>query len=1281
MKKFVVCFRTVMYLLALTLAFQSCNNDDEPKINDKGQVLAVIYDNAELSENYSDETKAGPKTVWLEGDAIGVFCVEPGKTLGKVNFASNKKYVYNNGKFQPAAESDKIWISREGQFKFYAYYPYSASQTGVDVDGRALVFTVASDQTSENSRTQSDIIAARSTTVDNNTGEVDMDFYHMMSDIRFSWTRSDSNSKEYINALFGTTAVIDLANLTSVQKSGEKPGAGIKMNIKNAYNAVTGSTEFQAYVPPTTISNGQDLFVPYDADGKPLAAIKANLGSTPTMTLDKGNTYDLAGNMYTITADVRRNGDLVSEKCDSYDGCVVNTTGGGDSQQLKKFVGRYLSGRDCQITSAIGTDLPLGTQFIGWFEYDTTNSTWTKIDGAGETYKFTVNKNRRLQARYENYVYTPWKLTWQSPVANGNTTPTISIGATDASSRSVTLRATRTVTLDGEPVTDQSMTTRENKDIVLRVQDSEYLPAGNKDRFNEPAWTYTESSKTIKSTANSDEVDNSTVARKLVAHVVIDGQDMYITPDKGGALDNPIDHSKVAQSTYLLTVNQEKGTVSYGDDDDNKWSVLVENEAAINTKMDAKGTVNGAEKGKFDAYIYRPRKVAGVVVDIETIAQADIKTAFSSNADNHWGISSEKKTRTFPAAQFGHDFTNREGASFAVTNKNNKTESQRSQTITVTSTMSGDVKGTAPVKQNTGQKTNRTWTDYVIDLKADPTTLAVIASNGNNNTSVITTSATREMSYDWNNITADTGKDTQSGTPQLSLTTGHAYASLSGTSTGSRVSVNKNYDASTLGTTTPDRSIVVTSTINNTEAGRPASSETVTITQKGGKVTEKRDSWTAGSISTSGNISAYGGSTTVNRTLPTRLVHVILDGTTELSTYTETAVLNDVTSNSSVFTPNGTTSVSADENLTDDPQVTVNGSWTGGSVSINTSSFGRSGGTTSITWVNPTSSSYKRYDTSSRSATLTGHFTFEGSALDNNSTATTTVRQNGCTDKVPGTEFTDTAGNPTLSENQSWSSISGTTLSVNDATSTSTEYWIGNGSLSVSGSPIAAAGGTASASPSAPSCGWDDYYNAVNRSGVVTAKWSEGNISRTTGYSQSASRAHKSSGSGSASTGTVSWPSWCPGGSAGENTGSERSGTVSVTFSYNGETSTATATVTQRGASITYGNYRITVSPTSMTWKGEEGPTARKSYTVTGYRTKYINGKSSGEETVSVSGISVSCSGNFSGNSSYIWPIGTNEEKVDKTGTATVTATPSGGTSCTATISLKQEVRDWIVTD
>ena len=136
-------------------------------------------------------------------------------------------------------------------------------------------------------------------------------------------------------------------------------------------------------------------------------------------------------------------------------------------------------------------------------------------------------------------------------------------------------------------------------------------------------------------------------------------------------------------------------------------------------------------------------------------------------------------------------------------------------------------------------KTNKTLTDYVITLTGNPTTLQVIASSGAANTSQITTSATRDINYDWNNITADKGTDKQTGSPTLSITQGSNFATINGSTSGSRVSVQKNYDASTLGTPTSDRNVVVTATMPNTENGHSASTKTVTITQKGGTVTEE----------------------------------------------------------------------------------------------------------------------------------------------------------------------------------------------------------------------------------------------------------------------------------------------------------------------------------------------------------------------------------------------------------------------------------------------------------
>ena len=84
-------------------------------------------------------------------------------------------------------------------------------------------------------------------------------------------------------------------------------------------------------------------------------------------------------------------------------------------------------------------------------------------------------------------------------------------------------------------------------------------------------------------------------------------------------------------------------------------------------------------------------------------------------------------------------------------------------------------------------KTNKTWTDYVITLTGNPTTLQVIASSGAANTSQITTSATRDMNYDWNNITADKGTDKQTGSPTLSITQGSNFATINGSTSGSRV--------------------------------------------------------------------------------------------------------------------------------------------------------------------------------------------------------------------------------------------------------------------------------------------------------------------------------------------------------------------------------------------------------------------------------------------------------------------------------------------------------------
>ncbi|WP_368350532.1 hypothetical protein, partial [Parabacteroides merdae] len=118
-----------------------------------------------------------------------------------------------------------------------------------------------------------------------------------------------------------------------------------------------------------------------------------------------------------------------------------------------------------------------------------------------------------------------------------------------------------------------------------------------------------------------------------------------------------------------------------------------------------------------------------------------------------------------------------------------------------------------------------------------------------------------------------------------------------------------------------------------------------------------------------------------------------------------------------------------------------------------------------------------------------------------------------------------------------------------------------------------------------------------------------------------------------------------------------------------------------KGATFTYGNYRIVAEPASMEWEANDAAAAyAKTFTVTGYRTKYLNGVSQGDEIQTVSNVAADCTEGFKvniGTTYRIWPIAVSDGP-EKTGTATITAT-CGGTSCTTTITLKQKAQEWWV--
>ena len=1269
-----------LLLLMGLFGMTACGEEDGPQMNDKGEVLAYLYD---IEEQVDETSTKAPKSTWKTGDEIGVYCVEPGKRLGLTNYVSNYRYVYDGSKFKPATTADNIWISRQGAFTFFAYYPYDASKTGMDAT--AMEFTLSSDQSVEANRIASDIIAGQSYTADNTTGEVNMIFYHMMSDVRFVWTRDDAENGEYVRALFAPKAIVNLDQLTSQVAPGQEVGIGMRMNVKTEFNAVAGSTEYQVYVPPVTITHDQEVFVPYDANDSKLSSIKANLGAAgTTKQLERGKTYDLAGTMYTITADVRRNGDLVSDQCDDFDGCVVNADGGGDAGDLKQFVGRYLSGRTCTVTAAIGDNVVPGTQFIGWFEYDRVNSTWSKVEGATETYTFEVSKNRRLQARYENYVFGPWSLQWThagvSTDPNGNFTTTISNMGTPAGGLTLVPKATREVTLDGEVVTDPAFTTREGDQVVLAIVDQ----TPDKDMWEVNPWSYTDGTKVVTVTPNIDFTDNGTSGVPLERSLKLSVKLL-----NGGPNYDPVTHT---YDDMLLTgdggdmsIVQSKGTMAYS-----AWS--VETIPTGNSGMLA----NGTTVSSVDAYAYRTWTLSGETVKREsTSAYTNITAAFTTT-DSHWTVTPGTEALTKTVTIEGHEFTLINGRNFKVQAANNESLNVRNITCRFSS---NGVHSDVAFSQQAGVKTNRSYSDWVIALTATPTTLEPYASSGTNNTSLITTSATRTMTFKWN-ATGDDKTESQTdggsynygagntGThPKVTWTvvpekSGQFFAQ-SGNITGNRVAVNKNYE---LKQDTPATSATVTATISNSVSdngnGNTNSTKELALTQKGGAYTETFDGWSGQKITVGSAINGDGGTTTFSVTVPTGWIRAYINGDRmaegdyKISAKWSTT---SVSNNSGDFSIEDKSSGNVTAAANHSNIVWDYGAWSSAGVSLSsTSDFGRTGGSRSFTVTNPQRDKWQRYQTSSRSETITSTFSkpdthASESYVPTPPNATVTVTQNGSTTKISGTDGIDTDTEWTASVSGSgWSSVnkSAKTITVNESTGYSTSYSVSAGSVSVSPSSVASTGGTYRASATSGTGYWTESWNSVNRSSTLTVSYARSGKSATASYRQYSSSYTKDNGSTSVSVSYYEWPSWVSGsgstGTAYANDGAARSGKVYAYYEYGGKSDYDYATVSQEKVVIETKYELTSASLNNLTWDYKD--TGDKKVTATGTVTVYERrnygswnniGSLSGV-TFSVSGVSVT--GAFSASGGYVCPDDENTTSSNKTGTisGTVTASRSG---------------------
>ena len=329
-----------------------------------------------------------------------------------------------------------------------------------------------------------------------------------------------------------------------------------------------------------------------------------------------------------------------------------------------------------------------------------------------------------------------------------------------------------------------------------------------------------------------------------------------------------------------------------------------------------------------------------------------------------------------------------------VTASNNTTTNSRSITITATS---NSVSKSITITQSAGAKVYGNWSSWTVNISADKTSIG--ATGG---TATISTSASRTRSYTWNGVAGSGGTETGNGSPTLSKVSG------TGNWTSPKVTYGNN-------TSTSGKSTVIRATIDST-------TKDITISQSAGaKQYSAWSAWTV-NISNSGNVAASGGSsnitTSASRTRTWTWNGVNGSGGTETGTGTPT--LSKV-SGAGSFASN---KVTYDNNTSTSARSTVIRA-TMDSVTKDTTVTQNAGSKTYSSW-------------GAWSISLSANVTTIAAAGGNATLSTSATRSRTWQWNGTGTTYTENAsGSPALSKVNGAASLSGSTVSYDNNTSTS----------------------------------------------------------------------------------------------------------------------------------------------------------------------------------------------------------------------------------------------------
>ncbi|UWG06151.1 MAG: hypothetical protein [Bacteriophage sp.] len=329
-----------------------------------------------------------------------------------------------------------------------------------------------------------------------------------------------------------------------------------------------------------------------------------------------------------------------------------------------------------------------------------------------------------------------------------------------------------------------------------------------------------------------------------------------------------------------------------------------------------------------------------------------------------------------------------------VTASNNTTTNSRSITIIATS---NSVSKSITITQSAGAKVYGNWSAWTVNISADKTSIE--ATGG---TATISTSASRTRSYTWNDVAGSGGTETGNGSPTLSKVSG------SGSWTSPKVTYGNN-------TSTSGKSTVIRATIDST-------TKDITISQSAGaKQYSAWSAWTV-NISNSGNVAASGGSSNITTSASRTRTWTWngVNGSGETETGTGTPTLSKV-SGAGSFASN---KVTYDNNTSTSARSTVIRA-TMDSVTKDTTVTQNAGSKTYSSW-------------GAWSINLSANVTTIAAAGGNATLSTFATRSRTWQWNGTGTTYTENAsGSPTLSKVNGAASLSGSTVSYDNNTSTS----------------------------------------------------------------------------------------------------------------------------------------------------------------------------------------------------------------------------------------------------